>query len=243
MNHRTVRGRIRYTSKKPEMIDVERGREWFAFTHHGDGSVVLRAQCEIEEPAPTVMRDVIYAIGPDGKPRNLHVHLVVGDVFMGSGWFTLAHRDDGGTIDCQSAGPSIGRLSQHVDFAGPLDGFGTHPIVGDGYLTRCLDLSRGPHRRTIRVYVPSPDHRGATPPMASEVLIDLEYCGDETVTVAAGTFDCRKFAFIDSSDGGMGGKEHPRYEIWVTADRDAVFVQGGVGGYMATWYELVELIR
>lgn len=241
MPHRTVRGRIRYTSKKPEMMDAERGREWFAFTHHADGSVVMRAQCEIEEPAPTVLRDMIYAIGADGRPRNLHVHLTVGDAFMGSGWFNLTHRDGGGLIECESFGQSIGRLSQRVDFAGAIDGFGTHPIVGDGYLTKCMDVARGPHRRTIRVYVPSPDHRGATPPMAAQVTIDLEYLGDETVTVAAGTFACRKFAFIDT--GEMGGKQHPPYEMWVTADEDAVFVQGGVGGYMATWYELVELVR
>ena len=41
----------------------------------------------------------------------------------------------------------------------------------------------------------------------------------------------------------MGGKTHPHYDMWVTADEDSVFVQGGVGGYMATWYELVELER
>lgn len=29
MPHRTVRGRIAYTSKKPEMLDRPRGREWF----------------------------------------------------------------------------------------------------------------------------------------------------------------------------------------------------------------------
>lgn len=245
MPHRTVRGRIRYTSKKPELMDQERGREWFAFTHHGDGSVVLRAQCEIEEPDPTVLREVVLSLGPDGKARNLHVHLTVGDAFMGSGWFNFTHRGDsvggGGLIECESFGPSIGRVSQRVDFSGPIDGIGTHPIVGDGYLTKCMDVSKGPHRRTIRCYLPSPDHRGATPPMAAEVKIDLEYLGDETVTVAAGTFACRKFAFIDTA--AMGGKQHPAYEMWVTADDDAVFVQGGVGGYMQTWYELVELIR
>ena len=239
MRHRTVRGRIRYTSKKPEMLDRERGREWFAFTHHADGAVTLRCQCEIEEPAPTVMRDVIYSIGPDGRPRNLHVHLTVDDMLMGSGWFDIRP----GRVECESSGPSTGRVSQRVDYEGELDGFGTHPIVGDGYITRCMDLSKGPHRRTIRVFVPSPDHRGATPPFASELEIDLEYLGEETVTVAAGTFDCRRFAFIDASDTGMGGKEHPRYDMWVTADDDAVFVQGGVGGYMQTWYELVELER
>lgn len=239
MPHRQIRGAIRYTSRKPEKMGEERGREWFAFTHHGDGSVVIRAQCEIEEPSPTVLRDVIYAIGPEGRPRNLHVHLTVGDAFMGSGWFAIG----ADTIECESIGPSIGRLSQRIPIGGPIDGFGTHPIVGDGYITRCMDLARGPHRRPIRVFVPSPDHRGATPPIASEVTIDLEYLGEETVTVAAGTFNCRRFAFIDASDTGMGGKEHPRYDLWVTADDDAIFVQGGVGGYMATWYELVELTR
>jgi len=159
MPHRTVRGRIRYTSKKPELMDQERGREWFAFTHHGDGSVVLRAQCEIEEPDPTVLREVVLSLGPDGKARNLHVHLTVGDEFMGSGWFNFTHRADGdgggGLIECESFGPSIGRLSQRIHFAGPIDGIGTHPIVGDGYLTKCMDVSKGPHRRTIRCSIHS----------------------------------------------------------------------------------------
>ncbi len=106
-----------------------------------------------------------------------------------------------------------------------------------------MDLSKGPHRRTIRVFVPSPDHRGATPPQIAEVNIGLEYVGEETITVAAGTFACRHFSFVDDEGPGMGGKQHPHYDVWVTADDDAIFVQGGVGGYMQTWYELVELQR
>lgn len=239
MKHRTVSGRIRYTSKKPEMLDQERGREWFAFTHHGDGATILRARCEIEEPAPTVLRDIVYAIGPGGRPTDLHVHLTVGDEFMGTGW--LHHGDS--HVTCESFGPSIGRLSQRKDYDGAIDGFGTHPIVGDGYLTRCMDVSRGPHRREVRVFLPSPDHRGATPPMIAEVRIILEYLGEERVTVAAGSFDCRHFRYVDESTDGMGGKTHPHYDMWVTADDDAIFVQGGVGGYMQTWYELVELER
>ena len=241
MPHRTVRGRIRYTSKKPDMIDRERGREWFHFTHHRDGSVVMSAHCEIEEPAPTVMRDIVLSLDPQGRARNLHVNLVVGDAPMGSGWFDLDH--EVGIVECESRSISLGRVSQRVAFNHVPDGFGTHPIVGDGYLTRCIDVAKGPHRRTIRVFVPSPDHRGATPPLLADVSIDLEYLGDETVTVAAGTFECRKFAFIDESAAGLGGTTHPRYEMWITADDDHLFVQGGVGGYMATWYELVELER
>jgi hypothetical protein len=162
---------------------------------------------------------------------------------MGSGWLHHTPGDNGGLIECESFGPSIGRLSQKMPYTGAIDGFGTHPIAGDGYTTRCMDLTKGPHRRKIRVFLPSPDHRGATPPVIAEVEIALEYVGDETVTVAAGTFDCHHFRFVDDEGPGMGGVPHPHYDMWVTADADSIFVQGGVGGYMQTWYELVELTR
>lgn len=243
MQHRTVTGRIRYTSNKPERLGQERGREWFSFTHHTDGSAIFRARCEIEDPDPSVIRDIIYALDSDGRPQDLHVHLTVGDRFMGSGWLHHTPGADGGLVECESFGPSIGRVSQQVSYTGAIDGFGTHPIAGDGFTTRCMDVSRGPHRRNIRVFLPSPDHRGATPPLIAEVNIGLEYLGDETVTVEAGTFDCHRFRFVDDEGPGMGGVPHPHYEMWVTADTDSIFVKGGVGGYMQTWYELIELER
>ena len=237
MKHRTIRGRIRYTSKKPEMLDRERGREEFTFTRHSDGKLTLRARCEIEEPAPTVHRDIIYSLDEHDDPMDCHVRLVIGDRFMGSGWFRLGP----GFVECESYGPAIGRLSQRTEYEGSIDGFGTHPIVGDGYITRRVDVSKGPHRHNLRVFLPSPDHRGATPPMIAESRMCLDYLGEAVKTTPAGTFDCRHFRFIDEE--GMGGKEHPPYDLWVTADADAIFVCGGVGGYMQTWYELVELQR
>jgi len=241
MKHRTIRGRLRYTSKKPELLDQERGREEFTFTRHSDGKLTIRARCEIEEPEPTVHRDIIYSLDENDRPMDCHVRLVIGDRFMGSGWFRLGYEADGGFVECESYGPSIGRLSQRVDYKGRIDGFGTHPIVGDGYMTRCMDISKGPHRREIRTFLPSPDHRGATPPMIAEVKIFLEYVGEETKTTPAGTFACRHYRFVD--EAAMGGVQHPAYDMWVTADDDAIFVCGGVGGYMQTWYELVELER
>lgn len=241
MRHRSVSGKIRYTSMKPGREGEERGREWFAFTHHGDGSTIMRARCEIEEPDPTVLRDITYHLGPGMVPIDLHVHLTVGDAFMGSGW--MHHDACAGTISCESHGPSIGRLSQLRECGGAFDGFGTHPIVGDGYLTKIMDVGRGPHRRPIRVFLPSPDHRGATPPMIAEVRMCLEYVGEEERTVAAGTFACRHFRFVDDSDVGMGGTHHPDYDMWVTADEDAIFVYGAIDGYMMNRYELVELER
>ena len=81
MMHRTVRGRLAYTSKKPERLNQPRGDERFTFTHHTDGKVILRAHCEIEEPLPTVMRDVVYALDEHGKPMDCSVRLVVGESF------------------------------------------------------------------------------------------------------------------------------------------------------------------
>jgi hypothetical protein len=237
MKHRVIEGRLAYTSRKPERMGQARGFETFMFTRHSDGKVTMRAHCEIEEPEPTVMRDIIYALDENNQPMDLHVRLTVGDKFMGSGWM----RFDGETIECESFGPSIGRLSQQVKAELPIDGFGTHPIVSDGYMLSTKSWTVG-QKHKFNCYLPSPDHRGATPPMIAHVKIDAIYLGTEEVTVQAGTFQTRHFQFVDDGSAGMVG-EHPRYDLWVTDDEDAIFVQGGVGGYMMTWYELVELKR
>jgi len=241
MAHREVTGRIRYTSRKRGVEGSERGFEEFRFTHHGDGRVTMRAHCCIEEPAPTVMRDIIYSLDEQGRPFDCLVRLTVGDRFMGAGLIHFEHRR--GLVHLTSHGPAIGRLSQTMEIAEGLDGFGTHPIVGDAYMTRCMDVRLGPHRRTIRCLLPSADHRGATPPMLAEVTIGLEYVGDAEAETEAGRFACHHFRFVDDGAEKMGGREHPAYDMWVTADDDRIFVKGGVGGYMATWYELVALCR
>lgn len=237
MVHRTIRGKIAYTSKKAHMMDQARGEEHFTFTHHGDGQTTMRAHCFIVEPHPTVMRDIVYTIDKDRRPMDCHVRLTVGDVFMGTGWFRFGPD----FIECESFGPTIGRVSQRVELSAPIDGFGTHPIVADGYFLGLHDWSVI-KRRTFNMYLPSPDHRGATPPFIAPVRIDGLYLGTEDVTVEAGTFKTRHFQFLDDGTSGMSG-EHPIYDVWITDDEDAIFVQGGVGGYMQTWYELVSLKR
>jgi hypothetical protein len=240
MRHRTITGRIEYTSRKPERMGQRRGYETFMYTHHSDGKTTLRAHCEIEEPDPTVMRDVVYSMDENGQPMDLFVRLTVGDAFMGAGLLML--RD--GKVECESYGPSIGRISQVMPVVGAFDGFGTHPIVADAYISRFFDVSKGPRRQPLKVFLPSADHRGATPPIIAQSEMVLEYLGDETVTTPAGRFDCRKFRFSDEGAGMVTAHgAHPTYDMWVTADEDALFVQGGVGGYMQTWYELISLER
>lgn len=235
MRHTTIKGLIRYTSKKPERLNQPRGQERFTFTRHSDGAVTLRAVCEIEEPDPTVLRDVIVSMDPEGAPRDCLLRLTVGDRFMGAGFFRF------GTdfIECESYGPSIGRVSQRVSLDRPIDGFGTHPIVADGYFLGNQNFSKE-SRRSFHMYLPSPDHRGATPPVLAPVSIDGVYLGKETVTTPAGTFACKHMQFVDPGSSGFAA-DHPLYDLWITDDERSLFVQGGVGGYMQTWYELVEL--
>ena len=51
--HRRIRGKIHYTSDKPDRVGVERGREYFTMTFHGSGHRTLRAYTEIDD-APNV---------------------------------------------------------------------------------------------------------------------------------------------------------------------------------------------
>ncbi|MCA3726404.1 MAG: hypothetical protein IM650_01430 [Phenylobacterium sp.] len=237
MKHRSITGTILYTSRKPDRLDQPRGIEHFRFTHHTDGKRTLRAHCEIEEPHPSVLRDIVYSLDEHGRPMDCHVRLTVDDRFMGSGWFRFTQD----FVECESYGPTIGRLSQRMPLNGPIDGMGTHPVVADGYLLSLFDWVEG-EKKKLRVMLPSPDHRGATPPIIAEVNIDAVFLGRETVTVKAGTFATKHFQFIDDGSSGMAG-QHPPYDVWITDDADAIMLQGGVGGYMQTWYELIALDR
>ena len=240
MKHKNIFGRIAYTSKKPELMDQSRGYETFHITKHGDGKLTLRAHCEIEEPEPTVMRDVILSTDHNNKPIDCFIRLTVGDEFMGSGWFCFDLDETGdGIIECESYGPSIDRISQKQKTNGRFHAFGTHPIVGDGFNCKSIDTSNGPVLEQMRCFMPSLDHRGATPPMISELTIGCQYHGKEEIAVKAGTFLCHHFSYIDDVGFNQGIK-HPPYDIWLTKE-DFIVVQARVSGYMQTSYELVEL--
>ena len=78
--------------------------------------------------------------------------------------------------------------------------------------------------------------------MLTHVFIDAHYLGTESVVVGAGTFSARRYQFLDDGSSGFSG-QHPPYEVWITDDEDGIFLQGGVGGYMQSWYQLVALER
>jgi len=234
-NHSTIRGKILYTSKKPDRMDQERGREYFRITRQADGISTLQAHCEIDD-APDVLRDVYSAFDSDTmRPYDGSVRLSVGSKFEGTGWFKFTDK----VAECETFNQRDGRISQKLDIPAAPTWFGHHAIVNDGLLSRIYDLSTGPGKiRLENVMMSSPDHRGATGPLIFPMAFGLRYDGPETITVGAGTFDANKFSVVDTA--GELPEEHPPYEMWCTADEDGIFLRGGVGGYMMTHYELVE---
>ena len=238
MPHRTIRGAIRYTSKKPERLDQERGREYFTLTQQADGVDVLLAHCEIDD-APNVIRDVCIAMRhQDSSPLDCSVRLTVGDRFEGSGWMRFG-RNFG---ECETFSARDGRLSQRMETGGGIKWLQSHPIIGDALLMKLYDLSQGPGKMHFpEIYLTSPDHRGATGPLLFRAAFSLVYVGEVDIEVAAGAFRARHFQVTDTA--GSLPEEHPPYEVWCTADDDYILLKAGAGGYMQTHYELTELQR
>ena len=240
--HKTLRGHIHYTSSKPGREGVERGREHFTITVHGDGRRTLRAHCEIDDE-PNVLRDVTLTKNKNWDTLDAFVRLSLGDEQQGSSWFYFG--DTG--ADCEGWTRERGRFSEHEAYDERPAIFGTHPIQGDAWHLSVIDRSEGPKVHTFdRFLMTSLDHRGATGP--SLVWHDpgmiIEFIGEETITVGAGTFDALHFCYGERGSTAQGSNEtneHPPYEVWVTADGEYVLLKAQVTGYMMTQYELVSL--
>jgi hypothetical protein len=229
MQHRSIRGTLHYTGPAGE-----RGREWFTFTVHADGSRIMRAQSEIEEGE--VLRDVTYSLGPDWHPRDCSIRLTVMDRHVGSGWFRFEEREAEGEVFTAAEG----RISQRVATPRRARAFGSHAIVSDGLMTAMFDPT-GPRRQHFaNLFMSSYAFNGATGPMLLPIEFGLELVGLEDVTVPAGRFQCRRFRYVL---GGSAVDGHPEYDNWVTDDGDHVIVKAFVGGPKQYLYELASLER
>ena len=235
--HQTIRGTIVYTSKKPERMDEERGREYFSLTRQSDQMIVMHAHCEIDDE-PNVVRDVVLAMDENAAPYDCSARISVGDKFEGSGWMYFTEEK----ACCESWSATDGRIQQEILTQGRIKWLQAHPIVGDGVLMKLYDLSQGPGKTFFPdVMLTSPDHRGATGPELFQTGFGIQYVGEEEVTVGAGTFQSRHFQVVDTA--GNLPEEHPPYDVWVTADEDYLLLKASVAGYMQTHYELMELVR
>ena len=241
MEHETIRGRLAYTSKKPEILDKWRGGEVFTLTEHVDGRRTMRAQCAIDENPPRVLRDVINSFDADWLPTDSFVRITVDDQFVGSSWYRFTPS----LVECEGYTVQEGRISDRIELQRPVQAMISHPIQADAWLTTMYDLSRGPgEMECADIVACSFHHRGATGPVLlrrRDQPLFLRFVGPQRVSVAAGEFDALHFQIGRSSDDAyMGTDVHPPYHVWVTADGDYVMLKAHVTGYMQTYYELTE---
>lgn len=241
--HRTIRGHIVYTSRKPGREGQVRGDERFTITVHGDGTRTLRATCEIWDP-PIVLRDVTLTLGPDHAPHDAFVRLKVDDQFVGSSWFLFDEHE----AQCEGLTRSEGRISQRLPLPGRAPAFAAHPLQSDAWLTRLAPDRPGSGRTAVQagILMPSVDHRGATGPMlATHPGLRFECVGRETIEVPAGRFDALHYRFIERNEDEASSRnapgDHPPYDLWCTADDERIFLRSIATGYMQTQYELATL--
>jgi hypothetical protein len=231
MQHRNLRGKIIYKSTAMGK-EEEFGREWFSFTYHEDGQITLRAHCEIEAGVVaerSVVRDVVYTVSSDFRPKDCFIRLHENGKFLGSGWFMFT--DD--MVQAEVYNTEAGRSSDQRVLQEPPSSFGAHPVACDMLHLPRYDLSHGPGvSRQTDILMSSLEHDGCSGPSICMLDLDLEYVGREEVTVPAGKFDCDHFRFLLDS--------HPQEDLWCIPGT-YVFVKITVGGYMAASFDLVSL--
>ncbi len=231
MKHRSTRGVLQYQ----DADGLERGREVFTITVHGDGRRILRAQSEIDEGE--VLRDVVYTVDADWRPVEAYVRLSLMDRFQGSGWFTF----DAGGASCEGVNRYDGQISQRLDTPAPPLCFGSHPIAGDAWMLTPFDMARRTQSQRIEpALMSSLAFNGATGPRLHAMGYGLAFRGEETLDVPAGRIDTWKFEFL------LAGSEvdgHPPYHVWVSADGDYIIVKAEVGAPRHYTYVLTSLAR
>lgn len=240
MEHFTVRGTIRYTSKKKEILDKVRGGETFILTVHTDGRRTLRAHCAIDENSPRVLRDSITTLDKDWRPTEAFSQISVDEKFVGSAWYRFTDT----YAECEGWTVREGRNTQRIEYDRRPAIFGTHPIQADAMHCNVYDLSKGVgEQQSHFIAMNSFHHRGADGPvlLTRASGLTVAYLGKEKVTVEAGTFDSHHFRIGKSTDDAyMGSDIHPPYHMWTTTDGDYVMLKAYVTGYMQTYYELTS---
>lgn len=231
VRHGVRQGRVDYLTDDPRFPSGLMGYEEWTVTTHGDGSRVLRARCELHDLG-TLVRDVLQSVDAGWHPQDAYVRLTVDDKVFGSALYNFT----------DEVAAYVGFNADNEATSGEraikrgIRGFGTHPVMSDGWLVVHFDLSKGPGRQSFtNNLMSSIDHRGATGPgFETTTTSTLEYYGDEHVTVPAGTYRCHHFAFVNTSNN------HPPYDCWLTTDGDWLMVKAVYKGPIHQEMVLVE---
>lgn len=211
-----------------------RGLERFSASVAPDGSRTLHATCEIFDRA--ISKDVVYTVDRKFRPMDAFVRLIKDGALLGMGWY----RFDEMSAELQAWNRSLGRIDQRIRLDTPVPTFGPHPLSCDVWHVAAYDHGRDERiQRFHGTMMSSLEHDGCSGPMLHPIDFGIEYFGRERTTVRAGTFDTDRYCFHLQ---GSLPVEHPLEELWCIPD-EFIIVKIRVGGYLATTYELTDLIR
>lgn len=218
---------IRFLTRRDGRI-VERGRETAHYDFHADGLISFTVRSH--SAAPQTLREAIYTLGPDYRPREAFVRLQVDGAHEGSGWF----RFEPTRIECETWNRSAGRASSATPVALPARAFVAHPVTTDVMLVAAYRRG-GPGRQTLEgVYTSSADPYGRVGPTLEPSSVELEHVGQERISTPAGPVQADRYELYTSP-----GSTQPLETLWTLPDT-AVFVRAQARGRYDTVYELTE---
>jgi hypothetical protein len=215
-----VGGRIAYR----DGAGAEKGCERFEWLTHAGGRT-LRAVCEMD--ALDLIRDVSLSLDRDWRPVDGFCRVLMGGRTAASSLF-LAH---GEVVRFEAQIDGLGRMSQTIPAPGGLAYLGLHPVTNDGLITQLRGEDAPGVFRTFHGLTNSKSANGEIGLYAMPTHIDVAFIGYETITVAAGQFDARRFALRWAPDW-------PPADVWVRR-HDCVFLLLR-WSMIEDWFELTD---
>ncbi len=200
-----MHGRLSYRKKTADG-GFERGREHWSLTQNRDGSRTMRTLAMTDDSE--FVRDVTFTLDADGRPLRVFEQLQVGNLLVGSGYFSV----NGDTMTLMTDGYDTGHTIQTIKVPERFHVL-THAVMLDGWPFWAF-VGNEPGHQTIDVYSTSPLWNGTTGPLGHMVKQRLTFVGNEEVTVPAGTFQTRHFSF-----GGDEGPEKASH-VYVTGEHN-----------------------
>ena len=190
------------------------GEEFATMTVQKDGTRILRALLQ-SAPAPTsqggdsyTQNNTFLRVSPESRPLEAYTSLYTGDNYWGSNLFIVEHSSFSVTVNTPT--------KQETATTPVPDRFGLVLFVNSGYGYLFGDYDReagGAQPKKMCLLVPDDRATGC-------FLMDqtIEFIGNETITVPAGTFETEHFkmgeadTWVMGPDGIVVQCMHPRRE-------------------------------
>ena len=175
--------------------DIIRGHEDWSLTAHPDGTRTLQAFVNLQDGGHQT--NVILRVASNFRPLDGFVSFWRSGVYGGAGWY----RVDGVNLSASVAGPR-GQATHNITVPDRIS-LRVHPVITEGWQVWSYDHGKnGPQQGVLYNVVTIGD-----PPVPGIGILRehrMDYHGQETVTVPAGTFAADHYTFYDG-----------RYDIWL----------------------------